>query len=215
MNKLTTIKTIKKAAPLALLAVVMSGSAFAGPGKGNGPKDKGPKGEPKASVSVVTSCSLCGYPSASGYDPREYIDCIYDDPSNPTLYVSAKITDETGDVYDPIMLELDVDANLTRKDAGGGPNAWTNVAEKSIDAPSNGTWDTTFDLCVEDPTIGGAKAASAIVNVVVTEGDASKAVYSSRCENFDPYPDTEEDEDGIDQSDFDIRSLGISCVTER
>jgi hypothetical protein len=46
MNKLTTIKTITKAAPLALLAVVMSGSAFAG-GKG-----------PQGSINVFTECTL-------------------------------------------------------------------------------------------------------------------------------------------------------------
>ena len=47
MNKLTTINTIKKAAPLALLAVVMSGSAFAGPGKG-----------PRGSVDVFSLCDV-------------------------------------------------------------------------------------------------------------------------------------------------------------
>ncbi len=53
MNKLTTINTIKKAAPLALLAVVMSGSAFAGP------KGERPKG-PKLSIDVYNACTAEG-----------------------------------------------------------------------------------------------------------------------------------------------------------
>ena len=53
MNKLTTINTIKKAAPLALLAVVMSGSAFAGP------KGERPTG-PKLSIDVYNECTASG-----------------------------------------------------------------------------------------------------------------------------------------------------------
>ena len=47
MNTLTTIKTITKAAPLALLAVAMSGSALAGNNGQNNGSDKGRKGEPQ------------------------------------------------------------------------------------------------------------------------------------------------------------------------
>jgi hypothetical protein len=53
MNKLTTISTITKAAPLALLAVVMSGNAFAGP------KGERPNG-PKFSIDVVNECTVSG-----------------------------------------------------------------------------------------------------------------------------------------------------------
>jgi hypothetical protein len=208
MNKLTTISTIKKAAPLALLAVVMSGSAFAGPGKGNGPKDKGPKGEPQASVSVVTNCSLCD-PNAEGYDPANYVNCDYS-KTDPVLYVSATITDETGDVMEPVDLDLDVNAYVTRKDKGP---RWYRIptATPILGASGSGTWDTTLNLCDFDASIGDAKAVSAIVEVEVVNFEASKDVYSSRCENFDPDPDTDEDEDYIDQSNFDISALGISC----
>ena len=52
MNKLTTVKTITKAAPLALLAIVISGSASAGPPVG----DPGsPKGE-KLTIDVENHC---------------------------------------------------------------------------------------------------------------------------------------------------------------
>ncbi len=207
MNKLTTIKTITKAAPLALLAVVLSGSAFA---RHNDDHVPGPKNDkPQPSVEVVTSCSLCGSPGADGYDPRDYINCDYDE-SDPTLFVSATITDETGDVVTPIVLELDVDATATRK--GRGPMWHTILPAEPIAGPSgDGTWDAQLKLCQLDPTIDGAKAASAIVSVVVLNPDASKSVYSSRCENFDPDPETDEDEDGIDQSNFDISELMIDC----
>jgi len=210
MNKLTIIM---KAAPLALLAVVMSGSAFAGPGNGNGPKDKGPKGEPQASVSVVTNCSLCD-PDAYGYDPANYVNCDYS-KSDPILYVSATITDETGDVYDPITLQLDVDATGLRRDKGG-KDAWTGIGGEAMTYDSaTGTWNVAkLHLCQLDNNIDGAKAASAIVNVMVTNYNASKDIYSSRCENTivneDPY-DGIEDEDFVDQSNFDIKSLGIDC----
>lgn len=205
-----TLTTIKKTAPLALLAVAMSGSALAGNNGQNNGSDKGRKGEPQGSISVVTSCSLCGDPSAPGYDPANYVNC---DLTNPTLYVSAEIIDETGDLEPDasITLQFDVDASAQRRDKGG-KDAWTGIGDASIDLPSaDGTWDATFDLCALDPTIDGAKAASGIVNVVVTNLDASKEAYSGSCENFDPDPSTAEDEDGIDQSNFNIRELGVTC----
>ena len=209
MNKLTTINTIKKAAPLALLAVVMSGSAFAqGNGQNNG-SDKGRKGEPQGSVRVVTSCSLCGDPSADGYDPSNYVYC---DLTDPKLYISAEIIDETGDLPPDagLTLQFDVDAALLRRDKGGR-DAWTTVDTTGIALPSgDGTWDADFDLCA-DSSIVDAKGVTGKVNVIITNLDASKEVYSAICENFDPYPYTEEDEDGIDQSNFDVKALGIEC----
>ena len=45
------LTTIKKTAPLALLAVVLSGTAFAGPGENNGKKpDPRPDGDRKSVV---------------------------------------------------------------------------------------------------------------------------------------------------------------------
>ena len=213
MNKLTTIKTIKKAAPLALLAVVMSGSAFANPGKGKGPKDKD---QPQASISVHTSCSLCD-PTVEGYDPANYVNCDYN-KENPTFYVVAEITDETGDLDYGVELTpaLSVDATLLRKDTGG-KDTWYQVSKTESYSAYPGQWSTELKPCELDSSIsdhpGGAKAITALVNVVVTNpANASKSVYASKCENFDPYPETEEiDEDYIDQSDFDVKPLGISC----
>jgi hypothetical protein len=219
MNKLTTISTIKKAAPLALLAVVMSGSAFAqGKGQNNG-SDKGRKGEPQGSLSVVTTCSLCGDPSAPDFDPAKYVDCEFS-KSDPALHVAAKITDETGDVYDPVDLGIEVDANVQRKDKGG-PNSWVGIPDMTgAVSTSPGTWTTVLYPCRVDPTINTAKAFSAIVNAEITAIDASRDIYTSRCENIDAddptttdidESQTEADEDEIDQSDFDVKALGITC----
>ena len=85
MNKLTTINTIKKAAPLALLAVVMSGSAFAGNGNGKG---KGPRVQgAKLSVAVNTTCELV---------PRAGAE--YDDFEDPVLLVTTVVdASDSGD----------------------------------------------------------------------------------------------------------------------
>ena len=219
MNKLTTINTITKAAPLALLAVVMSGSAFAGKNDNPG---KGKKGEPQGSLDVVVTCSLCD-PNNPYYDPKNYVNCSFD-TSNPTMYVSAEIKDETGD-FEPdetvVVPTIDVEAFGLRRDMGG-KDAWTSLtgyepAVAEIGAPL-GKWETMLKPCELDDSIseqpGGAKAISALVNVTITNLDASKDTYSGQCENIivneDLY-DGVEDEDLVDQSNFNVKELGISC----
>jgi hypothetical protein len=182
MNKLTTINTIKKAAPLALLAVVMSGSAFAGPGKGQGPKDKG---DGQASIDVYTVCSF-----------EYYMNYEY----KPTLVVETTITDASDDTpgVTPILGAKTVQA----KQKSRGPER--DLLGAQIDDPAAlGTTTEYIELCADgvNPLDPNSTALGAVVTVILENG--RKSEYGGRCEN--PYTDYNNDGiDDADESDIDI-----------
>lgn len=181
MNKLTTISTIKKAAPLALLAVVMSGSAFAGPGKGQGPKDKG---DGQASIDVYTVCEF-----------RHTMDGVW----KPTFVVTTTITNESGDTpVEPILGAKTVQA----KQKSRGP--MRDLLGAQIDAPASmGTTTEYIELCADgaNPLDPKSTALGAVVTVILENG--RKSEYGGRCEN--PYTDYNNDGyDDADESDIDI-----------
>jgi hypothetical protein len=84
MRLLTIIKTITKAAPLALFGVVISASAFAG--------GKGPKNDPQASIEAYNVCKVKNIYNSDTYS--------YD----PTLVVKTKVKNTSGDT--PVDAEL-------------------------------------------------------------------------------------------------------------
>ena len=188
MNKLTTINTIIKAAPLALLAVVLSGSAFAGPGNGKKPGPR-PDGTPKASISFTTECRFNG------------------DTTNPAINVQIEITDESGDEFS-LEPEDYIDRSATAVRKNGGPNWYAFGPTQTLaDDDEDGIFETDLYLC---PGIAGYKSASAVINVTVESPDGTQTTFSGNCEEF--FEDLDGDTyDDMDNSGFDVRELGITC----
>ncbi len=195
MNKLTTINTIKKAAPLALLAVAMSGSAFAGPdnGNGNGKGDR-PKG-PKLSLDIVNVCSL----------PDDF------NPNDPVLNLKVTIDDVSDDngTGGGTILSRSAQASVKKKGKMFDP------VGPSVPLTDEGyVWTAELHLCAgdaeDDALVENAKAANSLVSIVVLNGDDSETTFSTMCDN--PYTDDNDDGmDDEDESDISIGHLGISC----
>lgn len=158
MNKLTTINTIKKAAPLALLAVVMSGSAFAGH------KDGHDKGNPGGNDNG-------GFGSINAYN-----DCSID-PVLKALVVNTKIYDDSDDTPG-IYADLG-DITVQGKQKGKGP--W-----QPLGAPQSQQGDfsdnyTVILLC-EGDLDPKATVLNAEVDIVVKNAKPGKT-YSGRCDD--------------------------------
>jgi hypothetical protein len=186
MNKLTTINTIKKAAPLALLAVVLSGSAFAGPGK----KDR-PKG-PKLSLDVYTLCKLNA-----------------DDYQDPFIEVTTTISDTSGDNGNDGMVILSQKAYAATKARG----PFKTMSDEGVDLVEDSdpytvdTYVAELHLC-DMGLEPGDRAATAVSIVTVSDGTQ----FSSKCEN--PYTDEDGDEmDDADESNIDLDAYAIHCPT--
>ena len=190
MNKLTTITTIKKAAPLALLAVVMSGSAFAGPGNGKGDRPKGAK----LSLDIVNVCTL---DISNPNDPVVNLEVTIDDVSDDNGVGGGTITSRTaqasvkdkGKLFDPVGPVVD----LTQAGA---------------------VWTAELHLCagdaLDDAAVENAKAANSLISIDVLNGDGSATTFSTMCD--DPYTDYNMDGyDDADESDISIGHLGIDC----
>lgn len=176
MNKLSTISTITKAAPLALLAVAMSGSAFAG--------GKGPNKDPQASIDVYTVCSF------EYYMNNEY---------KPTLVVETTITDASDDTpVTPILGSKTVQA----KQKSRGP--MRDLLGAEIDEPAAlGTTTEYIDLCADGPNPLDPMSTALGAEVTVILENGRKSEYGGRCEN--PFTDYNNDGiDDADESDIDI-----------
>jgi len=184
MNKLTTISTIKKAAPLALLAVVLSGSAFAGPGKGKGDREKGPK----LSLDVHTLCKL---------------DDTY--PAAPVLHVTTTITDSSGDNGDGGMTITSKKAYPAFKFRG--PFMAEGDGVELVEDDDYYTVDTyVAELHLCDLGLQPREKATAVSIVEISDGTK----FSSNCENIFVDEDGDGiDDDGIDQSNIDLS--GVYC----
>jgi hypothetical protein len=210
MNKLTTINTIKKAAPLALLAVVMSGSAFAGP---NGSRPTGPK----LSIDVDNYCYFDA-------NPRYLV-------IETTVTPSGSQVGDNGGVFGTPMAQAafrDEDCKFTPqgkevcKSAGfvavGAPKPmdeedpfdWSSAPGKD---PSPDAYSTSIDLCAVNPDILSETVVNALVQVTVTDDDGA-TTWASACDDVwfdsddDPYDDGE---DRVDQSDLQLDGVSIVC----
>ena len=196
MNKLTTINTIKKAAPLALLAVVMSGSAFAGPGENNGKKKENRPTGSKISLDLVNICTL------NTSDPR-------------ILDLKVSIADvsgtEPGDGAGTAMFPPTAQASVKKS----GP-VFTPVGpvKPLSNAVGDGYWRVSLNLCDgdenDDALVENAKAANSVVSIDVLNSNGETTTFSTMCDN--PYTDDNyDDQDDMDESDISIGHLGISC----
>jgi hypothetical protein len=191
MSKLTTIKTIKKAAPLALLAVVMSGSAFAGPGKGKGDRPKGAK----LSLDVENVCEL-----ANPFNPNDPV-------LNLTVTIDD-VSDDNGTGGGTITART---AQASVKDKGKMFDLIGPVVDLT---PEGDVWTAELHLCAgdaaDDALVENARAANSLVSIEVLNGDGSSTTFSTMCD--DPYTDYDMDgNDDADESDISIRHLGIDC----
>jgi hypothetical protein len=173
MNKLTTISTIKKAAPLALLAVVMSGSAFAGPGKGQGPKDKDPSGGAQASVDVF---NLCEAKEIYNYDTNT---------SDLMLVVKSSITNTSGDTpVDAELSSVTVDGNQKSRGKAtdlGGSNVKVFDPVKKIAQDDTYVSKEFIDICanLDKPMMDNSLNAEIFVQI-----DNSKfGTFSGKCDD--------------------------------
>jgi hypothetical protein len=183
----------------------MSGSAFAGNGNGKGPRVQGAK----LSLDVNTTCELV---------PR--VGAEYDDYEDPILIVTTVV--DASDSGDNGIGASSVMSKKAQAIAKKGRNSRLIGEEKDllpvdvdpdpIDGPAIVTYTQMFNVCDDyDDGYGNIteglqpsdKGVSAVATLVVDDGE-NMTSFASQCENIDPYPDTEEDEDGIDQSNFDI-----------
>jgi hypothetical protein len=193
-----TLTTIKKTAPLALLAVMLSGTALAGKGENNGknpracpPDEQCDKSGPKGSLDLTVHCR------------------INDDIYDPVISVDLTIIDASDDEPLPEGTVIAPSAGAVRKN--GGPTWYGFGSKQALVYDSvNEIWETDLHLCWLDPSIEDYKAASAVVNVTIENADYSETTFSANCEEF--YEDGDGDGmDDMDNSNFNIRELYIDC----
>lgn len=176
MNKLTTVKTITKAAPLALLAIVISGSASAGPPVG----DPGsPKGE-KLTIDVENHC----VPNGRFLDVTTTVT-----PSD------SKKGDGGAEIKTPTA-----DAMFKSKlcEANKGGKQKCSVDFVPVGADHQGMhyagawiWTKSIDLCAtkDDETISRETPVDASISVPIDYDDHSTTTWVSRCDDIDQYQD--------------------------
>jgi hypothetical protein len=164
MNRPTIINTIKKAAPLALLAVVMSGSALAGPPDKAGKPDKG------------------GRPDKGGYGSIEVTNDCSLDPKTKEFVVHSTIEDASDDRAD-VYAQVDTITVTAKQKGDKGP--WGYLGSPDEDQAYVGPNTATFPLCTG--LADGATALNAEIDVVLLNGSKGKTTLSSKC---DDDPDT-------------------------
>jgi hypothetical protein len=151
MNKLTTINTIKKAAPLALLAVVMSGSAFAGP-KGDRPA------KAKLSIDVENECVL------EGTDLKIYT----------TVKPSGSKLSDPGDILQPVAVSAFKVPDCTFNPSGKKQTCSNKFQPAGDDYTMTGSqpdFYTKIELCKENPQLVYESAVNAFITVPVLYDD--------------------------------------------
>ena len=174
MNKLTTIKTIKKAAPLALLAVVMSGSALAGP-KGDRPKG------PKFSIDVENFCEV-------NEDNGRYLDV-----TTTVTPSGSQPGDGGGEVGTP-KADAAFKGEVCETNKGGKEKCsqdFIPAGDAQYMYLSDGNWVKSIDLCATKPgeTLSKGTAINALISVPVKVDGKVQATWVSRCDDLDIYPD--------------------------
>jgi hypothetical protein len=215
MNKLTTINTIKKAAPLALLAVVMSGSAFAGP-KGERPAKS------KLSINVENECVL------DGTDLKIYT----------TVTPSGSKLSDPGDILQPSAVAAFKVPECEFNPSGKKQTCTTEFQPAGDDYPMTGSqpdFYTKIDLCKENPQLVYESAVNAFISVPVlyddpdgdpNSGDEVKTTWTSSCDdiakpedfvwmdlNGNGYVDEGEMIDVVDQSNIELHFDEDPCTS--
>ena len=197
MNKLTTINTITKAAPLALLAVVMSGSAFAGPPDNN-----------KASINVENLCEF----KLFVYDADGNIkkDVNGNPIEEPRLEITTTITDESDDSpgvkgstppgFAYLGLKVYAEQKGMKTPGEKGPSRFEPLGDTYEQTPNIGTNTTTIHLCdiTVNPLADNTSVLNADITVEVT--NSRKGIYEGKCDN--PWEDVDPADgyDDVDQS---------------
>jgi hypothetical protein len=177
MNKLTIMNTITKSAPLALLTVVISSSAFAGPPVGDPAR---PKGE-KLGIEVENHCVPNGR---------------YLDATTVTLSDSKK-GDGGGEITTPTADAM-FKGRVCDTNKGGKEKcsiAFLPVGATDQDMYYAGSlkWTRSIDLCAtkDDETLGKETAVNALISVPVAYDDGSTTTWVSNCDDIDRYEDYE------------------------
>lgn len=160
MNKLTTNKTLKAAVPLAMLAVVMSGSAFAGPPK-------------KASISVYNKCEVKTHDDYYNRVP-------------PQLVITSKIkdaSDDSGGVTPDLgYISVYPEQKGMKEKGTRGPNTFEPLGSGVSQGAVMGKNVTTIYLCNQDPEL---RPDANVLNaeIVVELNNSRKGVYTSKCDD--------------------------------
>ena len=202
MNKLTTISTIKKTAPLALLAVVMSGSAFAGPGKG-------PNKDPQASIDAFNLCYLDNQfnEDTGAYDLK--------------LVVETSITNTSGDTpVDAEFSQISVDATQKTRgkpDSLAGTTSTFDPAKK-IAQGATLVHTETFDVCSALLNPYQDTSLNAEIGIVI-ENAGGNGSFSGRCDDdlgtwcqvWDPVSETMVDEYCEEEDESIVEVKAGSC----
>ena len=168
MNKRRTLNTIVKAAPLALLALVMSGNAFAGPPK-------------KASVTVYNDCQV-----------KTHDD--YYNPVPPQLVITSKIRnasdDSPGITPDLGYISVYPEQKGMKEKGTRGPNRFEPLGSGVSQGAVMGKNVTTIYLCNQDPEL---RPDANVLNadIVVEVNNSRNGVYASKCDD-NPYTYCEE-----------------------
>ena len=178
MNKLTKTNTVTKTAPLALLALVMSGSVFAGPPVGEPGRPHGAK----LSIDVVNHC----VPNGRHLDVTTTV----------TLSGSKK-GDGGGEIKTPTADAMFKGEVCKQNPAGKfkfkctpGEFKAVNAADQAMNYTGEWIWHKSIDLCAtkDDETISKGTAVNALVSVPVGYDDGSTTTWVSNCDDLDgPY----------------------------
>lgn len=176
MNKLTIMTTIARTAPLALLTVLISGSAFAGPPVADTARPKGAK----LSIDVENHCVPNG----------RYLDVT----TTVTLSGSKK-GDGGGEIKTPTADAM-FKGELCKHNPAGKfkcvPDEFkaVNAADQVMNYSGGWIWTKSVDLCAtkDDETISKGTAVNALVSVPVGYDDGSTTTWVSNCDDLDgPY----------------------------
>jgi len=202
MNKLTTIKTIKKAAPLALLAVVMSGSAFAGPGNGKGDRPKGPK----LSIDVYNDCTANGTSL---------------DITTTVTPSGSELGDGGAQIQTPIAYAA-LKEDVCEENKGGKlkcsqgfvPKGQGDDIDDLMDYSGPLTWTKSIDVCALDSSLTAGTVVNAEVSVPVDYDSDVTTTWVSRCDD-DPSTNCYDSATGeyyvCEKYDESIVNLETSC----
>ena len=193
------LTTIKKTAPLALLAVIISASAFAGP-QGDRPSKK------KLSIDVYNDCSARG----------TYLDITTEvTPSGSQLGDGgAEIqTPEAGAAFKGEVCRTNP-RGRENCSAGFVPAGAPELMDFAGSDPL--TWTASIDLCALDSTLTAGTAVNAEVSVPVKYDEDVTTTWVSQC---DDDPDTFcVDDDGYpyvcEEFDESIVEVAVSCPTD-
>ena len=176
MNKLTMIKAMNTAASLALLAVLASGSAFAGPPAGDPGRPKGAK----LSIEVENHC----VPNGRFLDVKTTV-----------MPSDSKKGDGGGEITTPTadaMFKGQVcETNKGGKEKCSADFVPVGANDQHMYYAASWIWTKSIDLCAmkDGETISQGTTVNALISVPVDYDDGSTTTWVSRCDDIDQYQD--------------------------